>query len=78
MQMGEVCWIKTGLGEPADNSVLVGIRGLMEDTEHHLRKAQGYGRVKDRQGIGEDLRALGQIPFLCLGVSGCWTLLKLW
>lgn len=49
----------------------------MEDTEHHLRKAQGYGRVKDRQGIGEDLRALGQIPFLCLGVSGCWTLLKL-
>lgn len=39
----------------------------MEDTGHHQRKAQGFGRVKDRQGIGEGLRVLGQIAFLCRG-----------
>lgn len=68
--MGEACLIKTGLGEPAENSAFVGIHGLMEDTEHHPERLPEFGRVKDRQGTGEDLGVLSLIQCLCLGHAG--------
>jgi hypothetical protein len=55
--------IKTELGDPAANSALAGISTLMG--EHYLKRPQeGFGRIRDRKGMGQDPEVLGQAPIL--------------